>query len=246
MQFIFFILLYNIYVFANVQDDINHLKVKLSKLNVDIQASKISFDNINKFYIKAVENNETINITKYKDRLNKELEKIEIFKEEYRKTQSNLTKIVSLSHQSKTDTKTNLINKTSVDINLTTGWNSFSIPINISIESTNKYLGNHSVIWGFDGENQRWIKNPYILYPSKGYYIYIKSGRSFINLSGRSFSTDLGSRVRKDRYWYFLGTSEDISNIDYKVYKIIKYIKDKPIINPKRLYIGDTFWAYRY
>jgi hypothetical protein len=137
------------------------------------------------------------------------------------------------------------VNKVSKEKELLQGWNVLSIPINFTMLSSNKYLGSHSVIWGFNGTTQRWLKNPEILYPGEGYYIKIVSGKSTVKFTGGMFTTDLGSVIVKDRSWYFLGASEPVLNIDYKQYMILKYVDGSFVKNPAKLSTGDTFWGYR-
>jgi hypothetical protein len=113
------------------------------------------------------------------------------------------------------------------------------------MSSNDKLLGNHSAIWSFDGNNQKWIKNPEVLYPGRGYYINIIDGSSVVKFSGVSFDTDLGSVATYDKKWYFVGASSSITDIDYSKYYILKYVDNEFIKNPSIIKSSEVFWIYR-
>jgi hypothetical protein len=244
MKNLFFIL-FILVSFLYSQDDTYFLEVKLAKLDAKLQSSKLVLNGAITLYRESLINGTSIEIEKYRanfinvNKLHNDL------LQEHKKTRKQIKEIKALKVSNKVSKIVNRPLMKTVQQRLTVGWNAFSIPVNVPIPSSNPYLGNHSVIWGFNSITQKWIKNPPTLLPARGYYIYIISGGTNIILNGLSFSTDLGSIIRKDKTWYFIGTSEDIKNIDYTVYKIIKYTKDIPTINPPSLNIGDTFWAYR-
>lgn len=231
---------------VNNEQQLAGLRLSLAKIQAQIDGAKIVLDGTQDTHDKAISsgNNQSINDAKvglesargYYNLLLLEASRIQKAIDTIRNSETQGTKdTISV------DVSENI----KVAITLLPGWNSFSIPINKTISSSSPLLGDHSVIWGFDGATQNWVKNPKTLYPGRGYFLKILEGGYRIDIEGVSFSTNLSSMVKEDDRWYFVGASEPLKTIDYSKYRILKYNLDSAIENPSELNSGDAFWVHR-
>jgi len=227
-------------------DEVENLENELNRLQVQLEGSKIIVEAMQKNYDKALSSNDKSAINDAKISLDQaKLNANSLSIEAYR-----IRKIIDSIRNNTSDNGTrngslDIPASLSTEVILLPGWNSFSIPINISIKSSSDDLGSYSTIWTYDGNAKSWIKNPPVLYPGRGYFLHIVSGGYRMKFKGLSFSTDLSSITKKSRTWYFAGASSEIKDIDYGKYEVLKYIPYSYIKNPSKIDSGDAFWIFK-
>ena len=230
-------------------DKSTELRQKLSQLEAQLVEAKGRYEGSKKAYEEAKGTDKEANAKATFDNAYSRYQSLVNAERSIRKELDNLNKLDTADSIQAIETT---FESSYIDtkINLLSGWNTFSVPVNQSLPTDHAVFKNsageknYSVIWGYD--KGTWIKNPTELKAAKGYYIYITAPTgSVLSFSGAGFATDLDSPVKEANTWYFLGASKPISDIDYTRFLTLSFKGSEYIKNPKVIETAEAFWAYK-